>query len=138
MVQPPHPQFSGQVPEACEHDPSHHGARADEPVQVPPKCLLHSSRDAPRHDPPNKGQFRTKVCRALHISERLNLAQIDKVAAPPEIAPSCSGGRHEMIDDSQWLVEDIIMGERKAMTHVHVIVVIRVEATDFLQSGAPH
>jgi hypothetical protein len=40
-------------------------------------------------------------------------------------------------DHSAWLVNDLVLGEGGPVTQVHVIVIIRVEAADHLQDGAP-
>ena len=59
---------------ASKSDSRHHHTRADESIQVTSKRLAGLSRDALRYDLPDKSKLCAKIRRALHVSERLNLA----------------------------------------------------------------
>jgi len=73
-----------------------------------------------------------------HIGECLYLTLIDKVASLPKIVPRCSGGWYEVMNSSKRLIKDSTLSKCQAVTHIHVIVIIRVEAADLPQIRAPY
>ena len=121
---PPQPQLSGQVPEPGERDTRGHRTRAGETVHVPSEGLTHLGREMPRHHSLDEVEFRAKVRRVSHVGKRLDLTLIDEIAASPEIVPGRPGGRYEVTDDGQRLVDDVKSRERKPVTHVHIVMVI--------------
>ena len=121
-----------------ERDTRHHRTRTDESCGVAPDYLTNLSRGTPRGSPYDEGHFRAKVGRVLHISECCHLASVYKIAAPPKIVPGRPVGRYEVMDDRKWFIKDRVASERDSVAHVHVVVIIRVEAADLLQSRAPY
>ena len=71
-----------------------------------------------------------------HIGECLYLTSIDRIASPPKIVPRCSGSWYEVMYNSKWLINNSMLSKCDPVTHIHVIVIIRVEAADLLQSRA--
>jgi hypothetical protein len=92
--------------------------------------------DARRQCARDKGQFRVEARSFSHVGECLYLAFIDSVTSPPEVMPRCPGGWDEVMHNSKRLIEDSALGICDAVAHIHVIVIIRVEAADLAQGRA--
>jgi hypothetical protein len=72
----------------------------------------------------------------VHIGECLYLTLIDEEAPPPKILPRCPGGWYEVVYNSKRLINDSVLSICYPVTHIHVIVIIRVEAADLPQNRA--
>ena len=70
------------------------------------------------------------------LANTVYLTLIGEVALPPEIVPGCPSGWHEVMHDSKRLIKDPVLSMRYPVAHIHVILMIRVEAADLLQGGA--
>jgi hypothetical protein len=98
--------------------------------------MANLGQDAPRQRASYKGQFRIQARGFLHISEYRHLTLIGEVDLPPKVVPGCSSGWYEVMHDSERLIKDSVLSMRYPVAHIHVILMIRVEAADLLQGGA--
>jgi hypothetical protein len=112
------------MPDARESDPRNHRSDPHESVQVAPNYVANLSQGAHGQRAGNKGQFRTQARGFLHIGEYLYLSPVDEVALPPEVAPRCSSGWHEVIHGSPRLIKYDVLRMRYPVGHVHVIFMI--------------
>src|SRR5215470_142304 len=124
------------MPQAREGDTCNHRADAFQSVQVTSNYMANLGRNAPRQRAFDKGLFRIQARGFLHIGEYRHLTSICAVALPPKVVPGCSSGGHEVMHDGKRLVKDPVLSMRYPVTHIHVILMIRVEAADLLQGGA--
>jgi hypothetical protein len=91
---------------------------------------------APLYRPNNELYVRVHAGSGPHIAKRFDFALIDEKGSTPQIAPRNALCTHVVIHNRPRLHQNRLMASLvgKPMAHIHVIVVVRMEAADRVKS----